>query len=303
MTIGLHIPSTWSHHRDRRGLWIALLEMDLQACLAAGLPPSLPSSQLSSALAETNAAAIYIKSGLSASISIRHRIVTALNTQPDFSFDECINLSRELKHSMTASPSTSEDAKGVSAFHHHFQGHMLEIWMSALHRPFATLGGPQFHYSWSIASSLALKDVKSVAPAYVQGVHRNAFDCLLAGAGIAFRAHAFQCVLFLCLQLYEGLKKNDADIELVGSGGNLRHEMQLALERMLPRVGLHVQRREMAARAYVIMSMTLAHADALKQYAPGTSEYDRHMSKRAAEASETVSGIEAGLRRGSHSLT
>lgn len=150
---GLRLLALGVHHAEdaaSRTLWWCINELDLNACLAAGMPPcATATTQPEMRSTQPNAIDTVedIQHILRASLPTRQKIVQALNTGKHLRFDTVLSLSSDLNETMAPVSTTTSPTLGAVTFGTKFLSFIHTTYITALHRPFATIKDPAFYLS------------------------------------------------------------------------------------------------------------------------------------------------------------
>ncbi|EME87106.1 uncharacterized protein MYCFIDRAFT_89763 [Pseudocercospora fijiensis CIRAD86] len=296
MVIGLHRPSAWAKGGNRRGLWEALVGLDLQACIASGSPPSLPWLHLDSQLSASEAANladddsttrhlhdIRLGRALSRSLSVRYKIAHLLNVETHAPFDTAISLGRALTQIMA--PALSSDSPHDKSFQHRFVNGIYRSFLSAVHRPFATLDLAAYHYSRDLSIALATQHLQDVIAALDPSNTPDHFDRLLSGYGAFFKLETYHAVLMLSYHIYH---KSEEQLALEAAGINSRaadrENTVRLIRRYLDAVQGHDAMQDHVPQPHLIASLVLAHFYAPQSPSSGCADYRAHIAYQGSRA-------------------
>lgn len=281
------------------------MELDLQACLAAGMPPSLsyfnsqptvpggdvsrsPSPSSERSTSQTLSPDRPEKVELSVSLQCRHRIVQALNCTTDLTLESALDLGRQLTASMLPLLETESGSTEPQSFHQQFLAHVYAKFLAALHRPFAMMESPAFYYSRTVALSLAQKNAAEMFALYTgESGEASAFDCLRLGGGSFCKAQSISAFLLLCWTLQHPDRPDNRDpvmswiepgLEMNGRSATIYS----TVKKLLPFVKSHPRDQDMAARTHLIGFLTIAHYEISGECAIGSDEYLRRMRESAS---------------------
>ncbi|KAF2171435.1 hypothetical protein M409DRAFT_18552 [Zasmidium cellare ATCC 36951] len=210
IVVGLNHPDTWSQGLKRYQLWEALVELNLQASLSAGLPPSLSLGDASLAPlgdeAETSPSPVLSNADLTdvlrRSRSIRHRIITLLNSEIRLRYETIAKLDLELTETMGTSVGSGPTVSGKGLiFYFSVVSACYSRTLAALHRPFSHTNAPALHYSRRLSAALATNHLQSLDRIHSAG-SGEAFARLMSERGGTYIAGVFNSLLVVCSELY-----------------------------------------------------------------------------------------------------
>ncbi|KAF2720201.1 hypothetical protein K431DRAFT_339570 [Polychaeton citri CBS 116435] len=261
MVMGLHRRATWHLSSDRKGLWETLLELNLGASISAGLPPSEIHLSKNGHLGYEDVQTLS-RQALSSSLALRLRIARELNGEQLMEFSK-------------------------------FVIRVFNTFTAVLHRPFAVLLSPAFHYSRMISLSPAIQDVVRLWDLQHDRAARDGFESLLFASGTFMRPQPFQAVLILCPELIRPHQQpNTAPLlDSLSLPLEVQRDTIYAVINVAMRVfGLHLHLHELTATAFLICYMCSAHYNANLVSSLGSGGYHHKLREAAAEAEKLMPG-------------
>ncbi|KAL4733338.1 fungal-specific transcription factor domain-containing protein [Aspergillus similis] len=277
----------------RRRLWATVLELDLQASIDVGIPPSidpdqydcdLPSNLDDSDLTEDLLEAPVAKERtvltqcsfqtmLAQSFPLRVRIAKAVNSlRFTMAYDEALrlgeNLVRYMNEALVPFPTPSSD--GTPSFARSFMLFLFQRSLLILHRPFSLSISlsPKYSYSRKVCleSSLEmLTQFESPLPSF----QSSRTPCLGQIGGGMFRDECFHAAITLCVELSlqsTELASNSAPSIHGGSLNDIVRSQQEVLLRVLEHIlenfGSRLSPQGNGCKAYAFLAMALASAKA-----------------------------------------
>ncbi|KAF7193057.1 Transcription factor asR3 [Pseudocercospora fuligena] len=278
---------------DEQKLWHSVVEIDQHACLAAGMPPSVPSlpademsvdgsssHDLHHSLDQTS-----LQTLLVSTLPIRHKILVALNGERRLRFEQVVELSGELTRAF-APVSTREDVpEAQKTFQYKYISFVYARFLAALHRPFATMSDPAFYLSRSLAVRLSKRYLRDLSVAYRRQGPVDHFDALLPSNGIIFRSEALQALLVCC---HEVIREDNAMQMALSSPDEGRTSVKEAIKDIFGILEERVQLHELPERFFLAPAMVYAHCIATARTRPESEEYRRAMAEAGREALRIV---------------
>ncbi|RDW64306.1 putative C6 transcription factor [Aspergillus mulundensis] len=273
----------------RRRLWATVLELDLQASIDVGVPPSIdpdqydcdpPSNLDDSDLTEEMLEAPMAKDRtiltqssfqtmLSQSFPLRVRIAKAVNSlQFTLPYDEALRLGEDLVRSMNEAliPFPTPASDGVASFARSFMLFLLHRSLLILHRPFSLSISlsPKYSYSRKVCleSSLEmLNQFESPLPS----LQSSRTPCLGHIGGGMFREECAHAATTLCIELslqFTEAGSNSAPSMHSGSLNDIVRSQQEVLLHVLERTqenfGSRISPKGNGCKVFVFTSMALA---------------------------------------------
>ncbi|KAL4901038.1 hypothetical protein BDW74DRAFT_187898 [Aspergillus multicolor] len=273
----------------RRRLWATVLELDLQASIDVGVPPSIDPDQydcdLPSNLDDTDLTedmleapvakdrTVMTQSSFQAmlvqSFPIRVRIAKAVNSlQFTLPYDEALRLGEDLVRSMNEAliPFPTPTSDGVTSFARSFMLFLLQRSLLILHRPFSLSISlsPKYSYSRKVCleSSLELlNQFESPLPSF----QPSRAPCLGHIGGGMFREECAHAAITLCIELSQQFTEagsNSAPSTHSGSLNDIVRSQQEVLLRVLERTrdnfGRRITPKGNGCKVFVFTSMALA---------------------------------------------
>ncbi|KAL4802613.1 fungal-specific transcription factor domain-containing protein [Aspergillus unguis] len=276
----------------RRRLWATILELELQASVDVGTPPSLdldqyecdpPSNLDDSDLAEDMLELPAAKEDtiltqstfqimLARSFPLRVRIAKAVNSlRFTLSYDEVLRISEDLMRFMNeALVPFPTPADGHPSFAKSFMMFLMQRSLLTLHRPFALSISlsPKYSYSRKVCMESSL-DLLNNFELPLRSSQPSRTPCLGHIGGGMFRDECSHAAITLCLEL--SLQKtesgsNSAPSTLGGSLNDIVRSQQDVLLRVLERtqdyLGSRISPRGNGCKAFVFLGMALASVKA-----------------------------------------
>ncbi|KAL4772582.1 fungal-specific transcription factor domain-containing protein [Aspergillus nidulans var. acristatus] len=277
----------------RRRLWATILELELQASIDVGIPPSidtdqydcdLPSNLDDSDLTEDLVEAPVAKertvltqcsfqSMLAQSFPLRVRIAKAVNSlRFTMAYDEALrlgeNLIRFMNEALVPFPTPASD--GTPSFARSFMLFLFQRSLLILHRPFSLSISlsPKYSYSRKVCleSSLEmLTQFESPLPSF----QPSRTPCLGHIGGGMFRNECFHAAITLCVELSLQSTESASNSAPSTHGGSLNdivRSQQEVLVRVLERTrenfGSRLTPKGNGCKAYAFLAMALASAKA-----------------------------------------
>ncbi|KAK4616091.1 hypothetical protein CLAFUW4_10184 [Fulvia fulva] len=249
---GLRLLALGVHHAEdaaSRTLWWCINELDLNACLAAGMPPcATATTQPEMRSTQPNAIDTVedIQHILRASLPTRQKIVQALNTGKHLRFDTVLSLT------------VTFGTKFLSFIH--------TTYITALHRPFATIKDPAFYLSRATTLRLSKQHLNDLTYALQNPSPTDPFaPLLLLLDDPPFRPQAQHALLHQSHELYRSDNKDSRAVILA----TLRGFFSVAEQNM--------KKGRFVDRMLMVPAMVFAHLDATERCGVGSEEYGRYM--------------------------
>ncbi|KAK1997556.1 hypothetical protein LX36DRAFT_749644 [Colletotrichum falcatum] len=288
MTAGLHrdpaltggqTRAAEEQQRQRRELWYAVLELDLQNSMDRAMLPAvglddwdspLPGDPGSGDDADGGGpkAASSPRQVLISTLAVRTRIARFLNgLKCSTDYAEASGLHAELD-ALAGTLLNSSPARDLG-FAHGFSTLLCQRSLLALHIPFAVLRTPSYVYSYNVCLGTAFSVLERVDPppppppppadADRHHRHRDGDDgmvVLMRTSGCIFRTVALQAMLYLCLQMEAAL----GDHRPWTLAAELRDRFVAVAERYVAIAERRLSTQDFAGKAFIVPAMALAHA-------------------------------------------
>lgn len=278
MTAGFHRSQSllFSTGHMARVLWTSLVELDLQASLAAGLLPITSSNitQIDPFSKGSSAGLSDAWHGLVSIMPLRHDILMKLNCELRTKHQDAVQLARELTSSVGSLLKSGRKPGNNFAFE--YLGFVYRRFMFALHRPFAIQEDPAFHFSQRVCVNLALTHIERICRIHqASPKSRTPFENLLISYGSMFWDEAFQSIMFLSHSLLRTQSIEDEIMDTIMLGDDLNGadahgvstiSVRRAVEKYVPIAERNLNGEWPAEQAFLVPTITLAYLDILKQY-------------------------------------
>ncbi|EME80363.1 uncharacterized protein MYCFIDRAFT_78104 [Pseudocercospora fijiensis CIRAD86] len=278
---------------DEQKLWHSIVEVDQHACLAAGMPPSVPNSLADQTSIDASSSQYFgqeldqtsLQTLLASTLPIRQRILTVLNGERKLHFEQVVELSGVLTRAF-APVSTREDVpQAQKTFQYKYISFVYARFLAALHRPFATMSDPAFYLSRSLAVRLSKRCLRELSRAYKRRGNVDHFDALLPGNGIMFRSEALQALLVCC---HEMIREDNAMQMALSPPDEGRTSVMEAIKDFFGIAEARVQLHELPERFFLAPAMVYAHTLATARSRPDSEDYRRAMAEAGREALRIV---------------
>lgn len=277
----------------RRRLWATILELDLQASIDVGIPPSidtdqydcdLPSNLDDSDLTENMleipvgkdraiSTQCSFQTMLARSFRLRVRIAKAVNSLKfTLPYDEALTLGEELVRFMNEAlvPFPTPVADGIRSFSRSFMLFLMQRSLLILHRPFSLSisMSPKYSYSRKVCLESAL-EMLTQFESPIPGFQSSRTPCLGHIGGGMFRDECFHAAITICVELSLQVTESGSNSAPSTQGGSLndivrsQQEVLLrVLERTQDNFRSRISPKGSGCKAFVFMSMALASVKA-----------------------------------------
>ncbi|KAL4943972.1 fungal-specific transcription factor domain-containing protein [Aspergillus oleicola] len=277
----------------RRRLWATVLELDLQASIDVGVPPSIypdhydcqpPSNLDDSDLTEDMSEAPVAKEStiltqcsfltmLYRSFPLRVRIAQAVNSlRFTLGYDEVLHLGEDLVRYMNEAlvPFPTPDFGGVPSFSRSFMLFLMQRSLLILHRPFylSISLSQKYTYSRKICLESALEMLNQF-DLPLNGLQSSRTLCLGQIGGGMFRDECFHAATTLCVELSLQITESGSNSAPSTQGGSLNdivRSQQDVLLRVLERtqnnLGSRISPKGNGCKTFVFLTMALASVKA-----------------------------------------
>ncbi|KAL4923789.1 putative C6 transcription factor [Aspergillus undulatus] len=277
----------WAEMRCR--LWATVLELDLQASIDVGVPPSgdpdqydcpppsnLDDSDLTEEMVEAPTAKeatiltqCSFQTMLARSFPLRVRIAKASNSlRLTLPYDEALHLSEDLVRFMNESlvPFPTPAPGAVPSFSRSFILFLMQRSLLMLHRPFSLSISlsPKYSYSRKVCLEAALEMLNQF-DLPLPGFQSSRTPCLGRIGGGMFRDECFHAATTLCVELSLQItesRSNSAPSAHNGSLNDIVRSQQDVLLRVLERTqnnfGSRISPKGNGCKSFVFMGMALA---------------------------------------------
>lgn len=254
MAMGLHrnrvtTARSAEEQQLRRNMWFTVLELDVQASLEAGLPPSCPDGSLREDVLP-DLSDFPGRELLARSLSIRSRIADTLNRcDGDVSYEVVQDLHKELIKTVGGSLCRPQGTT-VNDFVWNYAEIRLRRAFVALHWTFAVQDDTRFFFSRQVCLSMSSQILRHFL---VNSDEDNYLRNLVRDQSTTFQNDAFPAALYLCYELLRGVSTPDVGNPL-GRLSMLRQEAHELASRFVELAAGRVRESHYAELAYVTIA-------------------------------------------------
>lgn len=233
----------------RRNMWFAVLELDVQASLEAGLPPTCPGGSLHEEVLP-DLSDLPGRELLARSLSIRSRIADTLNRcEGDLSYEVVQDLHKELIKTVGGSLCRPQGTT-VNDFVWNYAEIRLRRAFIALHWTFAVQDDTRFFFSRQVCLSMSSQILRHFL---VNSDEDNYLRNLVRDHGTMFQNDAFPAALYLCYELLRAVSTPDVGNPL-GRLSMLRQEAHELASRFVELAAERVRETYYAELAFVTIA-------------------------------------------------
>lgn len=296
MACGMHRIDTRSRlsqdSYDRLMLFNAAVDLDLNASITAGLPPTqhgstdtLAKQYLGDDQEITSAEGTRL--ALYGSIGVRYRILDCLNREDSIAYSEAQALTDQLTRTMGAVALQRPWTVGEPSFLLDYATATYRRYLFALHRPFVDLGtGGQTLQSARIVAELARKQVLDNLEYWEQGRDRAAMAALFLGYGVTAHADILHAVCYL----WWDVRKTEDEMSVVNRALQCvaRDDSEHTLDRFCRHSAQMHWTHSDSWLIYTIARMATAHVRAVKHYPRGSEGYCSAMDREALDVKDAL---------------
>ncbi|KAK8167314.1 hypothetical protein BC567DRAFT_250790 [Phyllosticta citribraziliensis] len=183
----------------RRRIWQTILELDLQACLDAGFPPTLRPEDwdtlppiATNEIASPNTS-IPKQANMAGSLQTRAAVAALANSiRTENDYEKILRLDADIKKHLDAVP--ENDTRQSYCFQADFLRHLYRRYILVLHMPFAIRNDPRYNFSQSLCLTTAL----AMLDGTIGPNPTRFFASAMQPSNKAWKTGLFYAVLYLC---------------------------------------------------------------------------------------------------------
>ncbi|KAK8247642.1 hypothetical protein HDK77DRAFT_204954 [Phyllosticta capitalensis] len=242
----------------RRRIWQTILELDLQACVDAGFPPTLrPEDWDTLPPIATNEIAspnpqMPKQANLAGSLRTRLAIAVVANSiRIENDYEKILRLDTEIKRHLDAVP--EDDERQSYCFQADFLRHLYRRYILVLHVPFAVRNDPRFGFSQNVCLTAAL----AMLDGTIDFGPKRFFAAVMQPSNKAWKTGLFYGVLYLCYCLMQAVTK-PSHHNLVAEIPYVREQICDILQRYTRLAEHWVRATQYGGKGFLIPRMVLA---------------------------------------------